>query len=152
MIVDLEKIEAIAERVAAGEGLTLIDVELKGGRSNPLLRVYIDKPEGVSHADCALVSEQMSAILDVEDPFPGSYVLEVSSPGLDRKLVKPREYRYFTGRRARIVLLKPFEEQKVFEGRLAGFDEGRVKVGLDDERTVELELSNISKARLLPEL
>jgi len=70
--------------VAVGEGLTLIDVELKGGRSNPLLRVYIDKPGGVTHADCALVSEQMSAILDVEDPFPGSYMLEVSSPGLDR--------------------------------------------------------------------
>jgi len=152
MIVDLEKIEVIAERVASGEGLTLVDVELKGGRSNALLRVYIDKPGGVSHADCALVSEQMSAILDVEDPFPGSYVLEVSSPGLDRKLVKPREYQYFTGRRARVVLREPVGEQKVFEGRLAGFDEGRVKIGLDDERIVELELSNISKARLLPEL
>jgi len=152
MTVDLEKIEAIAERVAGGEGLTLIDVELKGGRSNALLRVYIDKPGGVSHADCALVSEQMSAILDVEDPFPGSYVLEVSSPGLDRKLVKPREYRYFAGRRARIVLREPLEEQKVFEGRLVGLDEGRVKMGLDDEKVAEFELSNISKARLLPEL
>jgi len=152
MIVDLEKIEAIAERVAVGEGLVLIDVELKGGRSNPLLRVYIDKPGGVSHADCALVSEQMSAILDVEDPFPGRYMLEVSSPGLDRKLVKPREYRYFAGRRARIVLREPLEQKKVLEGTLAGFDEGRVKVGLEDERIVELELSNISKARLLPEL
>lgn len=152
MIVDLEKIEAIAERVAVGEGLALIDVELKGGRSNPLLRVYIDKPGGVSHADCALVSEQMSAILDVEDPFPGRYVLEVSSPGLDRKLVKPREYQYFTGRRARIVLREPLEEKKVLEGTLAGFDEGRVKMGLENERIVELDLSNISKARLLPEL
>ena len=152
MIVDLEKIEAIAERVAVGEGLALIDVELKGGRSNPLLRVYIDKPGGVSHADCALVSEQMSAILDVEDPFPGRYMLEVSSPGLDRKLVKPREYRYFAGRRARIVLREPLEQKKVLEGTLAGFDEGRVKVGLENERIVELELSNISKARLLPEL
>ena len=151
MIVDLEKIEAIADRVATGEGLTLIDVELKGGRSNPLLRVYIDKPGGVSHGDCALVSEQMSAILDVEDPFPGSYMLEVSSPGLDRKLVKPREYRYFTGRRARLVLREPLEDQKVFEGRLAGFEDGRVKLGLDDEKVVEFELSSISKARLLPE-
>jgi len=152
MIVDLEQIEAIADRVAGGEGLTLIDVELKGGRSNALLRVYIDKPGGVSHADCALVSEQMSAILDVEDLFPGSYVLEVSSPGLDRKLVKPREYQYFSGRRARVVLREPVGEQKVFEGRLDGLYEGRVRMGLDDERVVELELSNISKARLLPEL
>ncbi|HEX5411861.1 MAG TPA: ribosome maturation factor RimP [Terriglobia bacterium] len=152
MIVDLEKIEAIAERVAASEGLTLIDVELKGGMSNPLLRVYIDKPGGVTHADCALVSEQLSAILDVEDPFPGSYLLEVSSPGLDRKLVKPREYRYFTGRRARIVLREAIEEKKVFEGRLVGFNEGRVQLGLDNQKIAEFELSNISKARLLPEL
>ncbi len=151
MIVDLQKIEAIAERVAGGEGLALIDVELRGGRSNPLLRVYIDKPGGVSHADCALVSEQMSAILDVEDPFPGSYVLEVSSPGLDRKLVKPREFRYFAGRRARVVVREPVGEQKVFEGRLAGLEEGRIKMDLDDERVVELEFSNISKAKLLPE-
>ena len=152
MIVDLGKIEGIAERVAVREGLTLVDVELKGGSSNPLLRVYIDKPGGVSHADCALVSEQMSAILDVEDPFPGSYLLEVSSPGLDRKLAKPREYRYFTGRRARIVLREPLEERKVFEGRLVGFEEGRVRLSLDDEKIAEFELSNISKARLLPEL
>jgi ribosome maturation factor RimP len=151
MTVDLEKIEAIAERVAGGEGLALIDVELKGGRSNPLLRVYIDKPGGVSHEDCALVSEQMSAILDVEDPFPGSYVLEVSSPGLDRKLVKPREFQYFAGRRARVVLREPVGEQKVFEGRLAGLDEGRVKIELDGEKVVALELLNISKAKLLPE-
>ncbi|HZT68822.1 MAG TPA: ribosome maturation factor RimP [Terriglobia bacterium] len=152
MIVDLEKIEAIADRVVSGEGLTLIDVELKGGRSNPLLRIYIDKPGGVSHEDCALVSEQIGAILDVEDPFPGSYVLEVSSPGLDRTLVKPREFKYFTGRRARVALREPLEEQKVFEGRLAGYEESRVKLALDDGRTVELDLSNISKARLLPEL
>ncbi len=148
----MEKIEAIAERVAAGEGLTLIDIELKGGRSNPLLRVYIDKPGGVSHADCALVSEQISAILDVEDPFPGSYVLEVSSPGLDRKLVKPREFSYFAGRRARVVLHQAVAERKVLEGRLAGLEEGRVKLDLDGEGVVEFELSNVSKARLLPEL
>ncbi len=146
------EIETIAERVASGEGLTLIDVELKGGSSNPLLRVYIDKPGGVSHADCALVSEQMSAILDVEDFFPGSYLLEVSSPGLDRKLAKPREYAYFTGRRARVVLREPVADRKVLEGRLAGFEEGRVKIDLDQEGIAEVELSNISKARLLPDL
>jgi len=148
----VEKIEAIAERVAAGEGLALIDIELKGGSSNPLLRVYIDKPGGVSHADCALVSEQISAILDVEDIFPGSCMLEVSSPGLDRKLAKPREYLYFAGRRARVVLHQAVAERKVFEGRLAGFEEGRAKLDLDGEGVVEFELSNISKARLLPEL
>ncbi len=152
MTVDLPKIEAIAERVASGEGLTLIDIELKGGRSNPLLRVYIDKAGGVSHADCALVSEQLSAILDVEDPFPGRYLLEVSSPGLDRKLLKPREYAHFAGRRARVVVIEPVAERKVLEGKLAGIEEGRVKLDLDGGGAAEVELSNISKARLLPEL
>lgn len=152
MAVDLESIRAIVERVAVSEGLALVDVELKGGRSNPLLRVYIDKPEGVSHADCRLVSEQISAILDVEDPFPGSYVLEVSSPGLDRKLDKPSDFAYFVGRRARLVLREPVDEERVFEGRLAGFEAGRVRMDLGERGITEFELTNISKARLVVEL
>lgn len=152
MPVDLEKIRAIAERVAVSEGLALVDVELKGGRSNPLLRVYIDKPEGISHADCQIVSEQLSAILDVEDPFPGKYLLEVSSPGLERKLVKPSDFEYFTGRRARVVLREPVDEEKVFEGRLAGFEAGRVRMDLGERGITEFELTNISKARLVVEL
>jgi ribosome maturation factor RimP len=152
MAVDLEKIRAIAERVVTSEGLTLVDVELKGGRVNPLLRVYIDKPEGVSHAHCQLVSEQLSAILDVEDPFPASYVLEVSSPGLDRKLVTPRDFEYFAGRRARLVLHEAIGQQKVVEGRLAGFEGGRVRMDLAEGGRVEFELANISKARLIVEL
>src|SRR5579872_530142 len=103
-MVDVDKIREMAERVAASEGLHLIDVEVKGSNSNALLRVFIDKPNGVSHADCQLVSEQLSAMLDVEDPFPGRYVLEVSSPGLDRKLTRPSDFVYFAGRRARVVL------------------------------------------------
>jgi ribosome maturation factor RimP len=152
MSVELERIHAIAERVATSEGLALIDVELKGGRSNPLLRIYIDKPQGVSHADCALVSEQVSAILDVEDPFPSSYTLEVSSPGLDRALTKPSHYEHFAGRRARIVMKEPVDEQRVFEGRLGGLDAGKVRMDLGDGKTAELELANISKAKLVVEL
>lgn len=151
MAVDLEQIREIAERVATSEGLVLIDLELKGGRSNPLLRIYIDKPQGVSHADCALVSEQVSAILDVEDPFPMSYTLEVSSPGLDRALTEPRHYQHFSGRRARLVLREPVDEQKVFEGRLAGFDSGKVKLDVGEGAVKELDLSNISKAKLVVE-
>jgi len=152
MPVDLENIRAIAERVAASEGLAVVDVELKGGRVNPLLRIYIDKPEGVSHADCQLVSEQVSAILDVEDPFPASYVLEVSSPGLDRKLVKPSDFVHFAGRRARLVLREPMGEQRVVEGRLAGMEAGRVRLDLAERGVAEFELSNIAKARLVVEL
>jgi ribosome maturation factor RimP len=151
MFVETDKIREIAERIAQSEGLTLIDVELKGGRSNPLLRVTIDKTGGVSHGDCQLVSEQMSVILDIEDPFSGSYVLEVSSPGLERKLSKPAEYEHFAGRRARLVLREPVEGYKVFEGRLAGFSAGRVRLELDNDTVAEFELSNISKAQLVVE-
>ena len=151
-MVDLDKIRAMVERVATSEGLTVIDVELKGGRSNPLLRVYIDKPGGVSHADCQLVSEQLSAILDVEDPFPGRYVLEVSSPGLDRKLSKPSDFMHFVGRRARLVVREAVDNEKIFEGRLAGFDNGRVRLDLGERGHRELDLTNIQKAQLVVEI
>ena len=151
MTPDVEKIRAVAERVTASEGLTLVDVELKGGRLNQLLRVYIDKPAGVSHADCAAVSEQMSAILDVEDPFPGAYTLEVSSPGLDRKLRKPGDYMIFKGRLARLVLRDAADPQKVLEGRLLGFENGRVRLDLGGGAVREVDLGSIAKARLLLE-
>lgn len=151
MVGDLDNIRAIAERVAVSEGLALVDVELKGGRSNALLRIYIDKPGGVSHADCQNLSEQVSAILDVEDPLPGHYTLEVSSPGLERQLTKESEFKHFVGRRARLVLRQPVNEQGIFEGRLAGFEEGRVRVDLGESGITEIELSNIAKARLLME-
>jgi ribosome maturation factor RimP len=150
-MVDLGKIREMAERVAKSEGLNLVDVELKGGNSNALLRVYIDKPAGVSHADCALVSEQLSAMLDVEDPFPGRYTLEVSSPGLDRKLTKPSDFKYFVGRRARLILKEPIAEQRVLEGQLAGFENGRVRLDLGANGLQELDLNNIRKAQLVVE-
>jgi ribosome maturation factor RimP len=150
--VDLEKITKMAERVAVSEGLTLVDVELKSGRGSRLLRVYIDKPEGVSHADCQLVSEQLSVLLDVEDPFPGPYTLEVSSPGLDRELVKPGDFAHFAGRKARLVVREPEGGQKVLEGRLAGFEAGRVRLDLADAGLKEVELGNIQKARLVVEI
>jgi ribosome maturation factor RimP len=149
---DLEKITQMAQRVTLSEGLTLVDVEIKGGGGSRLLRVYIDKPEGVSHADCELVSEQLSALLDVEDPFPGSYTLEVSSPGLDRKLVKPSDFTHFVGRKARVVVREPVDDQKVLEGRLAGFEAGRVRLDLGEAGLKQVELSNIQKARLVVEI
>jgi ribosome maturation factor RimP len=151
-MVDVETIRGMAERVATSEGLHLVDVELKGGNSNQLLRVFIDKPGGVSHADCALVSEQLSAMLDVEDIFPGRYVLEVSSPGLDRKLTRPSDYTYFVGRRARVVLKEATDEQRVLEGRLAGFENGRVRLDLGERGVQDLDLNNIRKAQLVVEL
>ena len=149
---DFEKITRMAQRVAVSEGLTLVDVEIKGGGGSRLLRVYIDKPEGVSHADCELVSEQLSALLDVEDPFPGSYTLEVSSPGLDRKLVKPSDFTHFVGRKARVVVREPVDNRKVLEGRLAGLEAGRVRLDLGEAGLKQVELSNIQKAQLVVEV
>jgi len=150
-MVDVEKIREMAERVATSEGLHLVDVELKGSNANALLRVYIDKAAGVSHADCQLVSEQLSAMLDVEDPFPGRYVLEVSSPGLDRKLTKPSDFTYFVGRRARLVLREAVGDQKVLEGKLAGFEYGRVRLEQGEQGQRELDLANIRRAQLVVE-
>jgi ribosome maturation factor RimP len=91
-------------------------------------------------------------MLDVEDIFPGRYVLEVSSPGLDRKLTRPSDYTYFVGRRARVVLKEAVGEQTVLEGRLAGFENGRVRLDLGEHGLQELDLNNIRKAQLVVEL
>jgi ribosome maturation factor RimP len=156
---DLERIRQAAERVAHSEGLEIFDVEWKIGKQR-LLRVYIDRlpdpehPEvGVSHSDCQRVSEQLSVILDVEELIPGAggYILEVSSPGLDRKLIKPADYERFAGRLAKIWLTEPVENQNYWEGRLAGHDNGIVKLAVRD-REVAVPYSQIRKANLVVEL
>lgn len=147
---DIERIRAVAERVARSEGIEVVDVEWKIGRQR-FLRIFIDRPEGISHRDCERVSEQVSVILDVEDLVPGgSYTLEVSSPGLDRKLGKPADYERFVGRLARISLSEPVENAKFFEGRLAGYADGIVKLEVKG-RVVELPVTRIRKANLVVE-
>ena len=155
----LEKVREAAQRVAGSLGLEIFDVEWKVGKDR-LLRVYIDRlpgpqnPEGlgVTHKDCERVSEQLSVILDVEDLIPGpSYVLEVSSPGLDRKLIKPADYERFVGRLAKVWMTEPIENQHFFEGRLAGYADGMVKLNVRD-REVAVPFSGIKKANLVVEL
>ena len=148
----LERIREAAERVARAEGLEVLDVEWKVGRQR-FLRVILDKPEGVSHRDCEQVSQQLSVVLDVEELVPGQagYVLEVSSPGLDRKLTKPAEFARFAGRRVKITLLAPVEGNTWYEGRLAGFVEGRVELELEQGRRVSLPFDQIRKAQLVVE-
>jgi len=148
---ELERIRDAAERAARSAGVEVVDVEWKVGKQR-FLRVYIDKPEGVSHSDCQAVSEQLGVLLDVEDLVPGSrYILEVSSPGLDRKLTKSAEFERFTGRLARISVSEPVENRTFFEGRLAGYAEGRVKLDVNG-RILELPFSGIRKANLVVEL
>ncbi len=147
---DLAKIREAAERVANSEGVEIVDVEWKVGRQR-LLRVYIDKEQGVTHGDCQRVSEQLGVLLDVEYLVPGPrYVLEVSSPGLDRKLRNPAEFERFAGRKARISLVEPVEDSKFYEGRLAGIVSGMVRLEVGD-RVVLLPLDRIRKANLVVE-
>ena len=145
----VSKIEEIAERVARSEGLEIVEVELKGGGRNQLLRISIDKPAGVTHADCELVSQQVGTILDVEDVMPGGrYTLEVSSPGIERKLLKPQDYQRFQGKKARISLRDPVEGRRNWEGTLAGFAEGRVALETEPGKIRTFPLDQIQKANL----
>ena len=147
---ELERIRDAAERAARTAGVEVVDVEWKIGKQR-FLRVYIDKPEGVSHSDCQAVSEQLGVLLDVEDLVPGSrYILEVSSPGLDRKLTKAADFERFVGRLARISTMEPVDNSKFFEGRLAGHVGGLVKIDVKG-RIIELPLAGIRKANLVVE-
>jgi ribosome maturation factor RimP len=156
---DLDKIREAAERVARSDGLEIFDIEWKIGKER-LLRVYLDRlpgpanPEklGVTHKDCERVSQQLSVILDVEELVPGPpYTLEVSSPGLDRKLIKPADYERFIGRLAKVWLSEPVEKQSYLEGRLAGWADGTVKLAVDD-REIAIPYAGIRKANLVVEL
>lgn len=131
-------------------GFELVDVELTGGRQHQTLRVYIDGPRGVTVDDCADVSRQLSAILDVEDPFPGSYTLEVSSPGLDRPLVTPADFRRFQGAMIKVRMLQPVEGRRNFTGRLVDATEDAAVVEVDGER-FRLSYQAIERARLVPQ-
>jgi len=130
-------------------GFELVDVELAGAGRHLVVRVYIDGPHGVSVDDCADVSRQLSAILDVEDPIPGHYTLEVSSPGLDRPLVTPEDFRRHLGATIKVRLHEPLQGRRNFTGRLAAVADDRVVVEVDQER-FDLALAGIDRARLVP--
>ena len=147
------KSRAIAERVAASLGLEVVDVEWHGATRRGVLRIFIDKPGGVTLDDCEKVSRQVSTILDVEDIVPGAaYHLEVSSPGLDRKLTKPSDFERFAGRKAKVRLKVPLDGRQQFTGTLAGFEEGRVLLAVDGGETLRLQPDELQSARLVIEL
>jgi ribosome maturation factor RimP len=181
------KLCEIAERVAGSYGLEVVEVDLRGGGKGRVLRVFLDKDEqggaagglesgahqpgsGVTHEDCVNFSREFGTILDVEDAVPGAqYTLEVSSPGLDRKLSRRRDFERFTGRKARVVTREANNGRRSFEGRLAGLEGERLKIDLTPpvttargkkqkvkdpaaaELVVEIGLDNIERANLVPE-
>jgi len=148
MGVEWGRIRQLVEQVVEGQGYELVDAELKGAGNNSVLRLYIDTPNGVTHHDCELVSEQVGTVLDVEDLIPFSYTLEVSSPGLDRKLVKEGDYTRFEGKLARIQTRIPLNQQKVFRGHLKGLHDGKIQLELLKGDLLEIPLDVIQEARL----
>jgi len=164
MAVDLDQVRGIVERVASSQGLEVVEVELRGGGKARMLRIFIDKAAGVTHEDCAHVSREVGTILDVEEAMPGGpYTLEVSSPGLDRKLSRPADFERFQGSRVKLTTRDPVEGNRHFEGRLEHFESGRLTLDLAEARKkfrpkesaaqkLEIDLANIEKANLVPEL
>jgi ribosome maturation factor RimP len=190
MALELDRVREIADRVAASSGLEVLEIEFRGSGKARMLRVYLDKPfldkatasgtgtsnngsnndplGGVTHGDCVNFSREFGTILDVEDAIPGeSYTLEVSSPGLDRKLSKPKDFERFTGSRIKLMTKNPVNNNRFFEGRLESFSDGKLtldttvaskksrkKMGAtaDEKQKLEIEFANVEKANLVPEI
>ena len=166
MAAGLEQVEQIARRVAESLALEIVEVELRGGGKGRMLRIVIDKPSGVTHEDCASLSREVSTILDVEDAVPGgAYTLEVSSPGLDRRLQKPADFERFTGSLVKLMTREPVNNNRHFQGRLQSFAAGRLtldvghvsktkqkKMGIGQAQQVEIDLANVERANLIPEI
>ena len=148
----LERIREIAGRVAASEGIELVDVELHGRGPGSVLRIYLDKPGGITHQDCQIVSRQVGTILDVEDVIAARYTLEVSSPGLDRKLNKPDDFQRFAGQQIKLLLREAAGSRRHIQGRLRGFDEGKVRVEADAANLICIPFEQVEKANLIPEI
>ncbi len=174
MALDVDRVREIGERVAATSGLEIVEIEFLGGGKARMLRVFLDRPvagtdalAGVTHEDCANFSREFGTILDVEDVMPGSYTLEVSSPGLDRKLIKAADFTRFTGSRVKLSTRQPVgaSNNRHFEGRLESFKDGRLtldlsvashksrkKMGAAAGEKIEIEFANVEKANLVPEI
>ncbi|MGA7909319.1 MAG: ribosome maturation factor RimP [Candidatus Sulfotelmatobacter sp.] len=175
MALEIDRVREIAARVAASSGLEVVEIEFRGGGNARMLRVFLDKPAaaggdllaGVTHEDCVGFSREFGTILDVEDAVPGgSYTLEVSSPGLDRKLTRARDFERFAGSRVRLLTRQPVNNNRHFEGRLESFRDGRLLLDLSvaskksrkkmaaagTGEKIEIDFANVEKANLVPEI
>ncbi|MDH5409397.1 MAG: ribosome maturation factor RimP [Gammaproteobacteria bacterium] len=143
---------ALIEPVVTGLGYELVGIEYLPQGKHSLIRIYVDSEQGIQLEDCEKVSRQISAVLDVEDPITGQYVMEVSSPGLDRPLFKPEHYLRFLGHRAKLRLRQPLNGQRKFRGELLSADETHVVLqDVDTGQEFKLTLADIEKANLEPE-
>jgi len=144
------RITELGERSAMGTDIEVAEIQVRGAGNARLLRVYIDKPGGVTHADCQLISERLGKLLDEDDPFPdGSYTLEVSSPGIDRRLSKPRDFERVVGRKIRLAVQPQGETRRsLLEGRLAQVSGGTLEVEIAPGNLVRVPLESVQKANL----
>lgn len=144
-----EQVARIAERAAAREGLELWDIEVLGAGKQRVVRIYIDKPGGVSHADCELISQQVGTVLDVEEVVPGQfYHLEVSSPGLERKLRHAEDFARFAGQKARLTLREPIDGRRRFEALITGVENGVIVLETGPGAFLRVRMEQVEKANL----
>jgi ribosome maturation factor RimP len=145
-----EELTGLLEPAIERLGYELTDIDVRVGGQHGLLRLYIDKEDGIGLEDCEKVSLAISAMLDVEDPLPGQYSLEVSSPGLDRKLTKVEHFQRFMGETLKVTMRFPMEGRRRFKGTLVSMDDEKIVVDVDGEPH-ELPMATIETARLVPE-
>ena len=146
-----ENLRRPIEAAVHGLGYELVGIEYHAQGRRSLLRVYIDTPDGVNVDDCERASRQISSALDVDDPIRGQYVLEVSSPGLDRPLFTDEHFRRFAGHRVKLRISPPLDGRRNFSGMLLGMRENAVVV-IQDDQEVAIPLHQIEQARLVPEI
>jgi ribosome maturation factor RimP len=145
-----ERITELGEQALRGTGIEIAEVQLRGAGKARLLRIYIDKPGGVTHGDCELVSERVGRLLDDEDAVPGEegYTLEVSSPGVERKLSKARDFERAVGQKIKVSVRPPVNGQNRFEGKLTGFTDGTLELEIAPGTLARIPLDQVLKANL----
>ncbi len=146
------RITGLAEQIAASVGMEVVLVEIKGDGNRSVVRTFIDKPGGVSLDDCERFSKRFSVSLDVEDWIPYRYVLEVSSPGVNRPLTKEADFQRFSGKNAKVRTRLPYEGQRNFKGKIVGVTEGRLELEVAPGKQIGIALVDIEKAGLIAEL
>jgi len=145
------KIRELADSIAVQHTVEIVDIEFAGSSRKPLIRIFIDKESGITLDECSKFSRALSALFDVEDPIPSAYILEVSSPGLDRPLKAMRDFERSIGKLVRVITRAMIEGQNIFTGRITGVEGGDITLSIDDKE-IEIPFDQVSKARLEIEL